>query len=104
MDYNRVLIEFYTDKDYHCENTYESLVWMEETPKPTDKELCDLYETIKDEWSIFDMKTQRNMLLASSDFRVVSDYPNRDKWLVYRQELRDLPNNWTGTYPEEPTE
>ena len=104
MDYNRVLMEFYTDKSYYCEDTYESLVWWEETPKPTDEELCDLYETNKDEWSILDMKEQRNMLLASSDFRVVSDYPNRDKWLVYRQELRDLPENWTGTYPEEPTE
>ena len=39
-----------------------------------------------------------------SDFRVVSDYPNRDKWLIYRQQLRDLPSIWVSNmeFPSPP--
>jgi hypothetical protein len=48
------------------------------------------------------VREQRNELLMGSDFRVVPDYPKRDPWLVYRQALRDLPNNWTGVYPTPP--
>ena len=72
--------------------------------KPTNEELCTLYENVKNEWVLLDMRETRNMLLSSSDFRVVSDYPNRDKWLIYRQKLRDLPINWTPEtpFPEEP--
>jgi hypothetical protein len=44
------------------------------------------------------------MLLISSDFRALPDFPNRDKWLIYRQQLRDLPANWTidTPFPEPP--
>lgn len=41
----------------------------------------------------------RNLELQQTDFIVpLSDYPNRDAWLTYRQELRD----WTDTsdFPE----
>ena len=105
MDYRRVLGQFFPNKNYYCEDTYESLVWWEtDIPKPTNEELCALYENVKNEWVLLDMRETRNMLLSSSDFRVVSDYPNRDKWLIYRQKLRDLPINWTPEtpFPEEP--
>ena len=51
------------------------------------------------------MVKQRNMLLISSDYRALPDFPNRDQWLVYRQLLRDLPANWTidTPFPEPPT-
>ena len=29
------------------------------------------------------------------DYCALPDYPNRDKWLVYRQELRDFQENCT---------
>jgi hypothetical protein len=45
------------------------------------------------------------MLLIACDYCALPDYPNRDKWLVYRQELRELPENWTidTTFPQKPT-
>jgi len=106
MDYRRLLGQFYPNKDYFCKDTYESLEWREiEIPKPTKEELYALYENVKYEWSFIDMKEKRNMLLVSSDYRALPDYPNRDIWLVYRQSLRDLPINWTieTPFPEEPT-
>jgi len=43
------------------------------------------------------MRTQRNMLLAASDFTQVPDAPfteqQRQAWAAYRQALRDLPSN-----------
>jgi hypothetical protein len=103
MDCFRVLTHFYTDKNFFCIDTYETLEWMEtDIPKPTKQELQDLYESVKEKWSIADMRQERNMLLSDCDFRVVSDYPKREEWLVYRQQLRDLPNNWNGVYPTPP--
>jgi len=50
------------------------------------------------------MKQERNQLLKNCDYCAWPDFPNRDKWLVYRQQLRDLPANWTidTPFPEPP--
>jgi len=45
------------------------------------------------------MREERDRLLQASDFCALPDYPQRDKWIVYRQELRDFPSVWT---PETP--
>ena len=41
------------------------------------------------------LRPQRDKVLAASDKYILSDYPltsaDKDKWLIYRQELRDLP-------------
>lgn len=38
------------------------------------------------------LRIQRNQLLASTDWRMVSDYPdsNQSEWQTYRQALRDI--------------
>jgi hypothetical protein len=99
MNYFAVLQKYYSEDEWCIDDTYESLVYHTGT-KPTKEHLQSLWVNIEMDL----VREERNQRLADSDFKVVSDYPNRDKWLVYRQELRDLPNNWTGTYPEEPTE
>lgn len=44
-------------------------------------------------------KQWRDKELASTDFIAQTpDYPNRDAWLTYRQELRDWPS--TADFPE----
>jgi hypothetical protein len=45
------------------------------------------------------MIQERNGLLMSSNFRALPDYSERDKWLNYRQKLRDLPEGWTVDTP-----
>jgi hypothetical protein len=104
MDYYTTLMTKYPDKRFYVEDTYESLQWLNDDPKPTDEQLQQYWEEIKDDYFKDIMRNERNMLLTACDFRVVSDYPNRDKWLIYRQELRDFPSIWTqGTeFPQPP--
>lgn len=42
------------------------------------------------------IRDQRNSLLAASDSKVAPDMPEelRQQWMSYRQQLRDLPNDW----------
>ena len=40
------------------------------------------------------IREKRNKLLQESDYRALPDYPQRDKWILYRQELRDFPSVW----------
>lgn len=42
------------------------------------------------------IRDQRNSLLEASDSKVAPDMPEelRQQWLSYRQQLRDLPNDW----------
>ena len=63
--------------------------------KPTDDEIITYYKSYMIEWAKEEMKQQRNMLLIGCDYCALPDYPNRDKLLVYRQELRDFQENCT---------
>jgi hypothetical protein len=60
------------------------------------------------EWVWERLRLRRDSLLAQSDFRMVSDAPwDTEPWAVYRQALRDLPNNTTdprlAEWPVSPT-
>ena len=99
MDYRRAIGEMYPTASFFVEETYDSLVWWEDTPKPTDEDILAYYESCKTEWVFIQMKFKRNMLLAECDYCALPDYPNRDQWVVYRQFLRDLPANWTIDIP-----
>jgi hypothetical protein len=46
--------------------------------------------TINDVWT--EVKQKRNLLISSSDWTQLSDIPQalKDKWIVYRQALRDI--------------
>jgi hypothetical protein len=49
----------------------------------------ELKERIKNEWTA--IRQQRNRLLSESDWTQLADSPaDKDKWAVYRQELRDI--------------
>jgi len=94
MDYSKVLIKYYIDKEWTCNETYESIVWYDKTTeKPTEEELNLKWEELKKEH----MRQERNQLLNDCDFRVLSDYPhtNKEAWITYRQELRDFPALWS---------
>ncbi len=51
-------------------------------------------------------RTERNRLLAESDWRGMSDLTMSDAWKTYRQALRDLPANTADpanpTWPDKP--
>jgi len=99
MDYFVTMSFKFPEKEFYIEDTYESLEWYESSPKPTDEELQHYWEEIQFDYYKGIMVNKRNMLLISSDYCALPDYPNRDQWVVYRQSLRDLPANWTIDIP-----
>jgi hypothetical protein len=103
--YRRAIGEMYTIAKFFVEETYDSLVWWEDTPKPSDEDILAYYESSKTEWAFIQMIFKRNMLLVECDYCALPDFPDRDKWIVYRQLLRDLPANWTTDtpFPQLPT-
>jgi hypothetical protein len=104
MDYRVTMSFMHPNKDYMCEDTYESLVWNETEPKPTDEELKDYWDTIKHEYLKDIMRQERNQLLKDCDHCALPDFSNRENYILYRQELRELPNNWTidTPFPQKP--
>ena len=77
---------------WSCGDTYESLEWHDIiTPQPSKEHLENLWIDLSKEM----MRKERNKLLQESDFRALPDYPKREKWINYRQELRDFPTIWT---------
>ena len=101
MDYSKILGKYYGEHAWICDETYDSLRWLDETrPKPTLEELDLKYDDLQ----IDEMREHRNKLLQESDYRALPDYPNRKAWLSYRRKLRDLPSVWTeGTpFPKKP--
>ena len=93
MDYSKVLIKYYIDKEWTCGDTYETIVWYDETlAKPTEEELNVKWEELKKKH----MREERNQLLKDCDLKVLVDYPNTNKeaWVAYRQKLRDFPATW----------
>jgi hypothetical protein len=55
-----------------------------------------------------DVREKRDILLAKCDYVMMADFPLEDKsdWEAYRQELRDIPQDYDDPddveYPEEP--
>jgi hypothetical protein len=105
MDYRVTMSFMHPNKDYMCEDTYESLVWNETELKPTDEELKDYWDTIKYDYLKEIMRNERNQLLKDCDHCALPDFPNRENYILYRQELRELPDNWTidTPFPQKPT-
>jgi len=92
MDCSKILFKYYKQYRWRCGETYESLNWLEETtPKPTEEELDLKY----DEMLMDEMRDERNQLLKDCDYTALPDYPNREAWITYRQELRDFPSVWS---------
>jgi hypothetical protein len=89
---DKVCLNYYSDKVWSCGETYESLVWNDQTiEKPTQEKINELYDLLL----IDEMREQRNELLKESDFRVLIDYvKDKELWIEYRKKLRDLPSIW----------
>jgi len=101
MDYSKILGKYYGEHAWICGKTYESLRWLDDTlPKPSEEEL----ELKYDDLMMDKMREERNRLLRDSDHTALPDFPQRDKWLAYRQELRDFPTVWLPDrpFPEKP--
>ena len=101
MDFSKILTTYYSEQAWICGETYESLRWLDDSlPKPTLEELDLKY----DELQIVEMREERDKLLRESDHTALPDFPQREAWLSYRQELRNFPSIWVEgmPFPEKP--
>ena len=106
MNYYAILKKYYDGKIWGIAEDYSTLDWGDEneTPKPTEEEMISHWNNMEHDYLQDKMRKERNQLLKESDFRVVSDYPGRDKWIIYRELLRDFPSIWIlgMEFPEPP--
>lgn len=102
MDISKLLGKYYSNNEWCCGNTYETLKWYDTTtPKPTKEHIESLWnEFFKDK-----MRQERNKLLSETDYTALPDFPNRDMYSEYRQKLRDFPAVWSEgkAFPEKPS-
>jgi 4-amino-4-deoxy-L-arabinose transferase-like glycosyltransferase len=78
------------------------IVWDREEPVPTDEQLEAAFVI----WNWDAVRTQRNELLAETDFYALTDVPMSADMTTYRQALRDVPasveNSEDVVWPEKP--
>ena len=107
-DYAAVLTANYPDAEWSLNgDDYSGLTWHSDTPKPTKKTLDDAWPQVQNDLAWTSVRAKRDALLAASDWTQVADAPvDAAAWATYRQELRDLPQNYILPddieWPEEP--
>ena len=91
------LADLYPNCAWRLQNfDYDTLEWLEETPKPTLEELTIRCDQLVVEQTWKKLRTKRNTLLEQTDRYATLDYPHsnlvvQQTWFDYRQTLRDLP-------------
>lgn len=96
-----VLLFYHSDKKFIVKN--ESEVKWSGSFSLTDSEVSNLILSYPADYSLHLLRIQRNQLLASTDWRMTTDYPYNDQaeWASYRTALRDLPSTATPTLDEQ---
>lgn len=77
---------------------YENIEWTSKTrPKPTKTQVKQKIEELSDKEPYRILRKHRDILLKECDWTVFPDSPLspelKNKWIEYRQLLRDLPEN-----------
>lgn len=80
----------------------KQIIWKDKNyTQPTEQEILDIKDTVKEELWFKELRRERNVLLSETDKYLLEDYPitNEQKTLLkkYRKDLRDLPGN--SVYP-----
>ena len=107
MNYYAILKKYYDGKIWGIAEDYSTLDWGDEneTPKPTEEEMISHWNNMEYDYLKDIMRKERNQLLKDCDHCALPDFPNRENYILYRQELRELPENWTidTPFPQKPT-
>ena len=109
-DYAAVLTALHPDALWGLTNNdLSTLTWDESNTakKPTKKALDDAWPDVERDLAWKAIRAERDRRLAASDWTQVSDAPvDAAAWATYRQQLRDLPQNYIlpddVEWPEEP--
>ena len=111
MNYLEVILKYYPGVGFAVGDTYASLEWSEnEYPKPSEEELQEKWDEMKEEYDLNLLRMERDELLKKSDMYALQDFPHKtseikEAWFNYRQALRDFPSIWTPgiNFPQKPT-
>jgi len=110
-----VLLKYWKNYHFKCGDTYDSLIWKDERPQPTEEQIQAKIAELEAAEPMRLLRIQRNQLLQETDWTQNRDVTlaNDADWAAYRQSLRDLPNTATPeldeygnltnvTWPEKP--
>ena len=92
------------------ETDYKTLVIFGDVKKPTEDEIKVEYDKVLVSENLVELRKQRNILLAETDYLALSDVTMSDAWKTYRQELRDITKTFKSMsdkdfkFPEKPKE
>ena len=107
-DYVAVLTRTYPGAEWSLNgDDYAGLVWLSDTSKPSKAELDAAWPAVRDAVAWDGVRSERDLLLAASDWTQVADAPvDQQAWAVYRQKLRDIPQDFASpdavVWPEAP--
>jgi hypothetical protein len=90
-DYAQILAINYAGSQWSLvDNSYDSLVWYSDTPKPTQEELDALWQPTQDAVAKDACSTKAKSLLAASDWSQLPDVglANTAEYVTYRGILR----------------
>tara|TARA_B100000927_G_scaffold119217_1_gene96347 strand:+ start:676 stop:1029 length:354 start_codon:yes stop_codon:yes gene_type:complete len=106
---NLALEALYKDKWACQDGTVEGITWKDEhtTTEEEKTALEEKYKELKNVTDLAELRSQRNLLIAETDWMANSDVTMSDAWKTYRQALRDLPANTSDpanpTWPTKPS-
>jgi hypothetical protein len=117
IDYSLILSINYPNSEWSLNNeSYDSLIWYSDTPKPTKEELDNLYESTQDKVYKNSCKKQAISILNSTDWTSSNDVgnsevsnpylSNQQEFISYRSKIRALAVNPVANpvWPTIPTE
>ena len=95
-DYAAILTRNYPGAEWSLSgDDYAGLTWLSDTPMPTQQELDAAWPQVQSDLAWDAVRVERDRLLAASDWTQVSDAPvDSAAWAVYRQALRDVPQDY----------
>jgi len=95
-DYVAVLKALYPGAEWTLNGDgYEGLTWLSDGPMPSQAELDAAWPDVQTERAWAAVRADRDRLLAESDWTQVADAPvDAAAWAVYRQTLRDIPQDY----------
>lgn len=92
IDYSLILVKNYINAKWSINgDSYDGLIWLDESPKPSKEELDGLWASTQATVAKDQCKAKAKELLAASDWSVLSDVglQNAADFVAYRTTLRN---------------
>lgn len=99
MDISAILTANYPGAQWVLNgDEYAGLTWLDDSPKPSEDDLLAAWPQVELDRRWAEVRAERDRLLAASDWTRMDDAPlsdaERAAWAVYRQALRDVPQDF----------